>query len=628
MAKAPKSAKKLEQALTRLQRLPRLNELVIEGGKRPLGVFFRENKQTVQPQIILWIDSANGFIRATQIINPNDTQDGGLNEGLASLVKAMTGPFMALPTSPMLEPEVTGNGKVLSLEAHRATKKNGAKKEAGSQSPQPGLPARIRINDPALAEAAAQMLAPYNIPVEYQETLPAFEEVFAALSEGIGLDDPEAEPPVPFEWEIEDESVFPPLFKAAASLWRRQPWEYMPGDIPLAVKLDKYGPDPKTKTLYASIMGSGGVVTGAAFYFSAEAYKRTLAQGQSQTIDDEKLDELIEMMRQAGAPVDGVPPEMLREMVGQIAGPELGLDSDEEAIMKMEDSLVVYFDDSEEVDPTYLEWLAEHKLKYASREAIPTFHRLVKGSGPRPLNPREVKALTMSLEAINEFFSTYRFMLEEYQSPGPGGFQHTSHVGEARSKADRTPVEVNFPAKGYEKDYGEYVNEARNALFYMDEDEEEVEEPAEPPSLAALTTLYRFQVKLDWKKSVWRRIELRGDQTLHDLHSAIQAAFDWDNDHLYAFFLSGKAWDQRTAYESPYSEDSRSAAGYRLENLPLQPKQQFLYIFDFGDELRHQVKLEAIIPGGVVPGKDYPIITEVHGDSVPQYGYEDEDDEE
>jgi hypothetical protein len=622
MAKASKSTKKLDKALTRLQHLPRLNELVIEGGKRPLGVFFREHKQTVQPQIILWVDSATGFVRGMQLVNPADTQDDGISEGLESLVKALTGPFMALP----IPAAPDDNGKVVSLEARRTSKKNSAKKASDFQLPQPGLPARIRINDPALAEAATQMLASYQIPVEYQETLPAFDQVFAALSEQIGTGDPEAAPPEPFEWEIEDESVLPPLFKAAASLWRRQPWEYMPGDIPLAIMLDNHGPDSKTKTLYASIMGSGGIVTGAAFYFSAEAYKRTLVQGQSQNIDDEKLDELIEMLRQAGAPVDGVPPDVLREMVGQIAGPELGLDSDEDAVMKMEDSLVVYFDASEEVDPTYLEWLAEHKLKSASREAIPTFHRIIKGSGPRPMNPREVKALTMALEALNQFFSTYRFMLEEYQSPGPGGFQHTAYVGEAKSKADRTPVEVIFPAKGYERDYVEYVEEARNALFY--EEEAEAEAPEEPPSLAALTTLYRFQVKLDWKKSVWRRIEMRGDQTLHDLHSAIQAAFDWDNDHLYAFFLSGKAWDQRTAYESPYSEEGRSASRYRLENLPLQPKQQFLYIFDFGDELRHQVKLEAIIPGGVVPGKDYPLITEVHGDSVPQYGYEDEDDEE
>ncbi len=49
---------------------------------------------------------------------------------------------------------------------------------------------------------------------------------------------------------------------------------------------------------------------------------------------------------------------------------------------------------------------------------------------------------------------------------------------------------------------------------------------------------YRFRVELEWREEVWRNIEIRGDQTLNDLHYAIQAAFNWDDDHLYAFFLS------------------------------------------------------------------------------------------
>jgi hypothetical protein len=54
-----------------------------------------------------------------------------------------------------------------------------------------------------------------------------------------------------------------------------------------------------------------------------------------------------------------------------------------------------------------------------------------------------------------------------------------------------------------------------------------------------------------------------------------------------------------------------------------------MYIFDFGDELRHTVTLEAITPGGVTPGATYPRITETHGENVPQYANaEDEDADE
>lgn len=37
---------------------------------------------------------------------------------------------------------------------------------------------------------------------------------------------------------------------------------------------------------------------------------------------------------------------------------------------------------------------------------------------------------------------------------------------------------------------------------------------------------YRFRVELEWREEVWRNIEIRGDQTLNDLHDAIQAAFN------------------------------------------------------------------------------------------------------
>ena len=136
--------------------------------------------------------------------------------------------------------------------------------------------------------------------------------------------------------------------------------------------------------------------------------------------------------------------------------------------------------------------------------------------------------------------------------------------------------------------------------------------------VASQDLLDRFQVKLAWRKAVWRRIELTGDQTLDDLHEAIQRAFGWDNDHLYAFFLSGRAWDRQTEYESPFGEIGRNAAHYRLEQLPIAPGQQFLYLFDFGDELRHLVKLEAVIPGGAEQGVRYPQITERQGQAPSQ----------
>jgi hypothetical protein len=62
---------------------------------------------------------------------------------------------------------------------------------------------------------------------------------------------------------------------------------------------------------------------------------------------------------------------------------------------------------------------------------------------------------------------------------------------------------------------------------------------------------YTFHVSLPRTGKCWRKIEIGADQTLEELHLAIQDAYEFDNDHLYSFFLSGKAWDKRTEYALP-----------------------------------------------------------------------------
>jgi len=53
--------------------------------------------------------------------------------------------------------------------------------------------------------------------------------------------------------------------------------------------------------------------------------------------------------------------------------------------------------------------------------------------------------------------------------------------------------------------------------------------------------IYTLKVKLKFAKSSWRRITIRGDQTLKDLHHAIFRAFDRYDEHLYAFYKTKNA---------------------------------------------------------------------------------------
>ena len=257
---------------------------------------------------------------------------------------------------------------------------------------------------------------------------------------------------------------------------------------------------------------------------------------------------------------------------------------------------------------------------------------------------------------------------------------------------------------------------------------------------------YTFHVSILGTGRVWRKIEVAEGQTLDDLHWAIQEAFDFDGDHLYSFFMSGKAWDRSSEYTLPEDgfewegddldddganldddgddgdefgpeidefdpeideeavqaireslgdtpppqsfeemltlissnaelrgqmvklmseqtgipafmadtllknadslmamlpeemregmlDDDEEAQGdvrtTTVGSLGLKPHQSFLYLFDYGDEWRFNVKVDKVNQESE-PGVEYPRIVEVVGEAPPQYpdwDDEEEDDE-
>jgi len=125
---------------------------------------------------------------------------------------------------------------------------------------------------------------------------------------------------------------------------------------------------------------------------------------------------------------------------------------------------------------------------------------------------------------------------------------------------------------------------------------------------------------------ICRTIEIRGDQTLEDLHYAIFKAFDRDDHHMYEFQIGGKGpMDPKAKkYVLPVvMEDSfgdRKPAGTvsaAIGSLDLKTGDAFGYTFDYGDDWWHQVNVTAIKEK---PGRGkYPKIKDRVGESPPQY---------
>ncbi|MDT8369099.1 MAG: plasmid pRiA4b ORF-3 family protein [Longimicrobiales bacterium] len=101
---------------------------------------------------------------------------------------------------------------------------------------------------------------------------------------------------------------------------------------------------------------------------------------------------------------------------------------------------------------------------------------------------------------------------------------------------------------------------------------------------------YRLRVRLaDVEPPIWRRVLVVGSTTLHELHRMIQLFFDWYDYHLYTFEVGDRSFEAPD--EEAEGEDSTKA---RLDRLGLSVGDSFDYIYDFGDDWRHRIEIEAM----------------------------------
>ncbi len=109
-----------------------------------------------------------------------------------------------------------------------------------------------------------------------------------------------------------------------------------------------------------------------------------------------------------------------------------------------------------------------------------------------------------------------------------------------------------------------------------------------------LVCVYQFKVALRGiSPMIWRRLLLRSNQSIADLHYAIQIALGWSDSHLHRFHIHGK--DYGVAHEGgiTFTDDPEKVflAGFRF-----RLRERFLYEYDFYDSWEHDVRLEKVLP--------------------------------
>jgi hypothetical protein len=92
---------------------------------------------------------------------------------------------------------------------------------------------------------------------------------------------------------------------------------------------------------------------------------------------------------------------------------------------------------------------------------------------------------------------------------------------------------------------------------------------------------------------IWRRLLVRGDSTIADLHVTLPTAFGWSDDHLHRFLNHGKQYGLAYLDGLIFRDDPQLI---KLSDLGLRVKEKFLYEYDFIDQWRRLIRVEAILP--------------------------------
>ncbi|MCZ7555829.1 MAG: plasmid pRiA4b ORF-3 family protein [Bacteroidia bacterium] len=90
---------------------------------------------------------------------------------------------------------------------------------------------------------------------------------------------------------------------------------------------------------------------------------------------------------------------------------------------------------------------------------------------------------------------------------------------------------------------------------------------------------------------IWRRILVRGDMTLRQLHEALQIVMGWQNQHLYQFRAGEDFYADAAA---PDAFGVVEASTVRVHDLLRQTSDRITYEYDFGDGWLHDIVLENI----------------------------------
>jgi hypothetical protein len=104
--------------------------------------------------------------------------------------------------------------------------------------------------------------------------------------------------------------------------------------------------------------------------------------------------------------------------------------------------------------------------------------------------------------------------------------------------------------------------------------------------------LIQMKISLDGiKPEIWRRFIVDSSISLDDFHDIIQIVMGWTNSHLYGFSISGVEY---MPSDDDCEQDAEDTQGVTLKKLKLRKNDKIRYVYDFGDDWGHTIKIENV----------------------------------
>ncbi|MCY7275796.1 MAG: plasmid pRiA4b ORF-3 family protein [Phormidesmis sp. CAN_BIN44] len=115
-----------------------------------------------------------------------------------------------------------------------------------------------------------------------------------------------------------------------------------------------------------------------------------------------------------------------------------------------------------------------------------------------------------------------------------------------------------------------------------------------PRKLSPPGCIYQIKITLrDLRPPVWRRVQVRNDISLGDLHQIIQTVMGWTNSHLHMFLIQGVEYGEPAPQ---YDWEVKEERKVKLNRVVPGEKFKFRYTYDMGDSWEHEILIEKILP--------------------------------